>query len=199
MVNAPLVNNKYKDEAHRGLSLYLKNIEDELQEIRTDIDNEEGYHDEETAYELEDDIKEKVKVDLTNALPTYFQAQRNEIAQKIRNVSVAVFNKFDDEDTTYAIISYALDFKSTGLTQQGLQDDFSKLQEIYEDRKQAQKYAPAFEKYASIVMTIGQMIEQIEKSQLPISSIQGRINQLVSIPELNQYPESFNEVQVKRI
>lgn len=195
VANAPLVNNRDTEKAHKGLAQYLKMIEEELHEIRADIDNEESYYDEDTVNELIADLREKANSDTINILPSYFQAQRNEIAQKIRNISVAVFNNINNAEVAFQIVSYSLEFNINNLTKQKLQKDYEQIKEIYEDRKESEQYRPELTKYAGALLQIVQLIKQVEGNEIPTSAIQLKVNSLFSISELNQLPSLFDEIR----
>jgi len=195
VANPPLVNNRDTEKAHKGLSQFLKNIEEELHEIRTEIDNEESYYDEDTVGELNTDLREKANKDLINILPTYFQAQRNEIAQKVRNISVAVFNGLNNADVAFQIISYSLEFNTNNLTKQKLQKDYEQIKEIYENRKESEQFSPELAKYAGALLQIVQLIKQVESNQISTSSIQPKVNSLFSVSDLNQLPSVFDEIR----
>ena len=195
VANPPLVNGKDTDKAYGGLSKFLKNVEEELQEIRTDIDNEESYYDENTVDELVEDLSKKAYANFINVLPNYFQAQRNEIAQKIRNISVAVFNSINNVDVAFQIISYSLEFNTNNLTKQKLQKDYEQIKEIYESRQESEQFSPELAKYAGALLQIVQLIKQVENNQIETSSITTKVNSLFSLLDLNQLPSVFDEIR----
>ena len=195
VANPPLVNGLYLDKSYRGLSQLLKSIEEGLHEIRTEIDNEESYYDEDTVGELEVDLREKANNDAINILPSYFQSQRNEIAQKVRNISVAVFNGINDAEASFRIVSYSLEFNVNNLTKQKLQKDYEQLKEIYENRKESEQFSPELAKYAGALLQIVQIIKQVENNQIQASSIQSKVNSLFTVSELNQLPNVFDEIR----
>jgi hypothetical protein len=195
VANPPLVNGKDTEKAYSGLSKFLKNVEAELHEIRTEIDNEESYYDEDTVEELVDDLSSKVYANHINALPNYFQAQRNEIAQKVRNISVAVFNSINNADVAFQIISYSLEFSTNNLTKQKLQKDYEQIKEIYESRQESEQFSPELAKYAGALLQIVQLIKQVENNQIETSSITTKVNSLFSLLDLNQLPSVFDEIR----
>lgn len=195
VANPPLVNSQDTEKAFKGLSQLLKSIEEELHEIRTEIDNEESYYDEDTIDELDADLREKANNDAINILPSYFQAQRNEIAQKVRNISVAVFNGLNNADVAFQIISYSLEFNTNNLTKQKLQKDYEQIKEIYENRKESEQFSPELAKYAGALLQIVQLIKQVENNQISTSSIQSKVNSLFSLSDLNQLPSVFDEIR----
>lgn len=190
-----LVNNRDTEKAYKGLSQLLKSIEAELHEIRNEIDTENSYYDEDTVDELDADLREKVNNEAINILPSYFQAQRNEIAQKVRNISVAVFNVINNADVAFQIISYSLEFNTNNLTKQKLQEDYIQIKKIYEERKESEQFSPELTKYANALLQIVQLIKQVENNQISTHSIQPKINSLFSISELNQLPSIFDEIR----
>lgn len=195
VANPPLVNEKDREKAYIGISNLLKNIEAELHEIRTEIDSEESYYDESTIDELVEDVSNKADANFINVLPNYFQIQRNEIAQKIRNISVAVFNSISNADVAFQIISYSLEFSTNNLTKQKIQKDYEQIKEIYESRKESEQYRPELAKYAGVLLQIVQLIKQVESNQIVPSSIVLKVNSLFSVIELNQLPSVFDELR----
>lgn len=195
VANPPLVNSRDTEKAYKGLSQFLKTIEEELHEIRTEIDNEESYYDEDTVDELDADLREKANIDAINILPSYFQAQRNEIALKVRNISVAVFNGINDADVAFQIVSHSLEFNTNNLTKQRLQKDYEQIKEIYENRKEREQFSPELAKYAGALLQIVQLIKQVENNQISTSSIQPKVNSLFSVSDLNQLPNVFDEIR----
>jgi hypothetical protein len=195
VVNLPLVNSRDTEKAYKGLSQHLKNIEDELHEIRRELDDEESYYDEDTIDELDADIREKANNEAINLLPSYFQAQRNEIAQKIRNISVAVFNGINDAEVAYQLISYSLEFKINNLTKQKLQKDYEQIKEIYENRNESEQFSSELARYGGVLLQIVQLIKQVEGNQISASAIQLKVNSMISISELNQLPVVFEEIR----
>lgn len=195
VANPFLVNAKDTDKAYRGLSQLLKNIENELHEIRIEIDNEESYYDEDTVEEIDTDLREKANNDALNLLPNYFQSQRNEIAQKIRNISVAVFNGINNVDVAFRVVGYSLEFNTNNLTKQKLQKDYDHIKEIYENRKESEQFSPELAKYASALLQIVQLIKQVENNQIQATSILPKVNSLFSVSDLNQLPNVFDEIK----
>jgi tetratricopeptide (TPR) repeat protein len=195
VANPPLVNSKDTDKAYRGLSQYLKNIEVELHDIRTEIDNEESYYDEDSVDELDADLREKANNDAINILPNYFQSQRNEIAQKIRNISVAVFNGLNNVEVALQLVSYALEFNTNNLTRQKLQKDYEQIKEIYESRQESERFSPELERYAGALILIVQLIKKVENDQIQPSLTLKTANSLFSVTELNMLPDVFDEIR----
>lgn len=196
VANPPLVNSRDTEKAYKGLSQFLKTIEEELHEIRTEIDNEESYYDEDTVDELDADLREKANNDAINILPSYFQAQRNEIAQKVRNISVAVFNGINNAEVAFQIVSYSLEFNTNNLTKQKLQKDYEQIKEIYENRKESEQFSPELAKYAGALLQIVQLIKQVENRQIATDTVPLKIYLLLpSIGELNNLPNIFDDVR----
>ncbi len=193
--NSPLVTNEDKEKCYKGVSFLLKSLTDELQEIRNDIDNEESYYDEDTVEELYPDLQEKANANQINILPSYFQNQRNEIAQKIRNISVAVFNGINDAEASFKIISYSLSFNINNLTKQKLQKDYEQIKEIYESRKESESFNPELAKYATALLQIVELIKQVENNKIQSTAIEAKVNSLFSVSELNELPNVFDEIR----
>jgi hypothetical protein len=195
IANPPMVNGRDTEKAYKGLLQFLKTIEDELHKIRTEIDSEESYYDEDTIDELNGDLREKANIGAINLLPSYFQVQRNEIAQKVRNISVAVFNGTNNADVAFEIISYSLEFNTNNLTNQKLRKDYEQIKEIYEKRKEIEHFSTELARYAGTLLQIVELKRQVESNQISTSSIQPKVNSLFSVFDLNQLPSVFDEIR----
>jgi hypothetical protein len=166
-----------------------------LQSIREDIDNDMSEYTEENTNEVLSDVQFQIKVSVINALPSYFQSLRNDIAQKIRNISVAVFNSLNDSEEALKILSYAKQLKISSLTKMKIDEDFEQIKEIDEERKETEKYGPDLEKYANVIVKIVSLTKQVEAKQITPPKVKSSTSRLFSIKSLNALPEIFDEIR----
>ncbi|MCB9253009.1 MAG: hypothetical protein H6605_11110 [Flavobacteriales bacterium] len=193
--NPPLVNQLHEARLYEGVYQSLQKLSDKLHQIRTNIDDESGEYEEENVDQVLDDIQSLVKVEVLNALPNYFQSIRNEIAQKIRNVSVAVFNNLNDAEEAMEIISFAIRLKISSLTKVNIEQDYEQIKEIYEERKESEKYTPQLAEYAGVLLQIGGLIKQFDSSEISSEEVKEEVSQLFVVRDLNALPEVFDEIR----
>lgn len=195
IANPLLVNSKDIGKSYKKVSALLNTFCDELQFISNQIDEETSYYEEQNVEELQPFLEDKIKLTLLNSLPNYFQSQKNEIAQKIRNISVSVFNVINNAEESVSILSYALEINSDGLTKHNLEKDYKQIYEIHENRKEAQLYSEDLEEYAGVLLKIIVIIKQLKEGQISPSSINSKINSLISLSKLNSFPNLFDEIR----
>jgi len=192
---SPLVNNNDKDRTYKSISnaikVQIKEIELTIKEIK----------EEEKAYEVSDidDILEstieKFNVNIINSLPSYFQNIRNNVAHALRNLSVNIFNAFDDSERAIKMLSYTLKFNIDGLTNQNIKGDYNQINKIHEERIELLKHEPIIKKYADVLSKLKKLRDEIKnKEKVPLIILQ-QINSILSIDELNKTPIILNEIR----
>ncbi|MDW8297247.1 MAG: hypothetical protein RMJ97_10250 [Raineya sp.] len=194
VANPILVSHTQIDKAYQSLREFINNQIQELHQIRTDIENEETHYEEDSVEDVFSDLQEMINVNIYNVLPTYFQSQRNEIAQKLRNISVAVFNNLNSSEVALQIIKFALQLNINNLTKQKLEKDYNQITEIHKERAEAEKYAPILFKYALAIRQLQELIQGTENNN-NTSELISKVNGLVNIDDLNKQPDVFDEIR----
>jgi hypothetical protein len=191
----PLVTSADKDRAYKSVSNAIKERIKEIDELTTEIKNEESIYDENDIDEVFDLVQEKLNVNIINALPQYFQSLRNHVANCVRNLSVNIFNAFGDSPLALDIIGYALDFETDGLTKQKLSDDYNQINEINDRHLEEIQQAPILQKYAGILIGIRNKLDEIEKINTTAYSVNSWTTTNISVNEINLLDSSFNEIR----
>lgn len=192
--NSILVSPSQTDKAYQSLREFLNSQIQDLHQTRTDIENEESFYDENNAEDVLTDLKEQINVNLHNILPSYFQSQRNEIAQKLRNISVAVFNNLNSSEVALQIIKYALQFDINNLTKQNIEKDYNQIAQIHNERRETEKYTPLLLKYALTIRQLQELIQGVENDS-NTNALISKVNNIVNIDDLNQHPNLFDEIR----
>ncbi|MCS6903803.1 MAG: CFI-box-CTERM domain-containing protein [Bacteroidia bacterium] len=193
-----LVNNQHLDKAYEGVRKLLNDIIQNIQSITQSIDDEEGHYTAQNSNILIQELKKDINIQLVNILPDYFQGIRNEIAQKIRNLSVIIFNNLHNSKASLEIIEFALKIKVNTITRQRLQEDHQQISEIHKEREEAHKYGAILIKYAFVIQQLIKWIEGINfELELDIKSLRHRASKLINIQELNQLPPVFDEIRIQ--
>lgn len=195
LVNNPiLVSPAQTDKAYQNLREFINNQIQELHQIRTDIENEQTHYDEDSVEDVFSDLQEMINVNIYNVLPAYFQSQRNDIAQKLRNISVAVFKNLNSSGVALQIIKFALQLNINNLTKQNIEKDYNQIAEIHKERAEAEKYAPILLKYALAIRQLQELIQGAENNS-NTSGLISKVNGLINIDDLNKQPDVFDEIR----
>ncbi len=194
VANPILTGTTQTDKAYQSLREFINTQIQDLNEIRTDIENEETHYDEDNAEEVFSDLQHIINTNIYNMLPIYFQSQRNDIAQKLRNISVAVFNNLNSSEVALKIIKFALQLNINNLTKQNIEKDYNQIEAIHKERAEAEKYAPLLLKYASVLRHLQECMQNA-KSIKNISNFVSKVNAIINIDDLNKQPDVFNEIR----
>ena len=194
VANPILVSPAQTDKAYQKLREFINNQIQDLNQTETDIENEETHYEEDSVEDVFSDLQEMINVNIYNILPTYFQSQRNDIAQKLRNISVEVFNNLNSSEIALQIIQFALKLNINNLTKRNLEKDYNQIAEIHKERAESEKYAPILLKYALVIHQLQELIQGTENNN-NTSGLISKVNGLVNIDDLNKQPDVFDEIR----
>ena len=198
-----LVNREHTDKLYKNLSRLLSEQIEELGDIKNSVDED---IDDEGVSDIMEAFESIIDIDVLNLLPSYFQKQRNDIAMMLWSIDYSIWGIIKDLQVSYNIIHYALKIETDGITKVRLNEALSQLNNIQEKQNQDEKYKKEqelnnaiFEKWGDVLSEIRDVTDDIENSDISVNRISGKINklkikQLFSIAELNNLPDSFNEI-----
>lgn len=192
--NPILVSSDHIDKAYQKLREFINNQIQDLHKLRTDIENGDTRYEKDNVEYIFFDLLGIININIYNVLPTYFQSQQNEIAQKLRNISVAVFNEFDNSQVSLQIIKYALQLNINNLTKQNLEKDYNQIVEIHSERKEAEQYTPLLLKYTIAINKLQEIIQEVENNS-NTNTLISKVNSIVDIDDLNKLPKLFDEIR----
>lgn len=193
-VNPPI---KYsdKDKLYKSITNVIKENISEIDEATRDIKNEESIYDETDIEDVYFWVQETLDTEKINLLPQYFQSTRNQCANSVRNLSVNVFNTFNNAEVAVDLISYALDFDIDGLTKQKLTEDYNQLDKIKDRRDEEARQEPILRKYASFIIEAKPKIEGLKNKTLSVSQVTTWISSKIDIAEINALDSQFDEIR----
>lgn len=193
-VNPPI---KYtdKDKLYKSITNLIKENIGEIDEATRDIKNEESIYDETDIEDIYYWVQETLDTEKINLLPQYFQSTRNQCANSVSNLSVNVFNTFNNAEVAVDLISYALDFDIDGLTKQKLTEDYNQLDEIKDRRDEEARQEPILRKYASFIIEAKPKIEGLKNKTLSVSQVTIWISSKIDIAEINALDSQFDEIR----
>ncbi|WP_291727853.1 CFI-box-CTERM domain-containing protein [Bernardetia sp.] len=190
----PLISSFHIDQTYKGLRKILDDKIEELHQIRVSIDNEESFYNEYNVSQIVSDLQAKINIELYNALPSYFQSQKDEVAQRLRNISVSVFNAFHSSKEALDIIQLALELDISSTKRQNFQEDYEQISKIQQQKEESEKYEPILLKYIEVVNSLQNLIERIEETDFT-HSLEDRVRSLFDIQDLNWQPPIFDEIR----
>jgi hypothetical protein len=193
-VNPPIKHSD-KDKLYKSITNAIKENISEIDEATRDIKNEESIYDETDIEDVYFWVQETLDTEKINLLPQYFQSTRNQCANSVRNLSVNVFNTFNNAEVAVDLISYALDFDIDGLTKQKLTEDYNQLDEIKDRRDEEARQEPILRKYASFIIEAKPKIEGLKNKTLSVSQVTTWIGSKIDIAEINALDSQFDEIR----
>lgn len=191
----PLVKESDLENCYKKVLNTLRDNINEIDKITTTVKNVEINFDEDDIEDAFEITRDKLNVNIINHLPRQFQSIRNKCANSIRNLSVNIFNSYDDSDLALDIISYALEFNIDGLTEKNLQNDYDTINNIKIEREEQKVNAPVLKKYASLLVEFKNKLKSFENKEIPVYSLQTWINENINVKEINSLNEVFNEIR----
>lgn len=193
--DSPLVTNGYIDICYKSLYSYLKEQVEEFNVLYKDIKNENIDEDDLIDDNILDKINKKVKISSINKLPQYFESTRNQIAKSVRDVSVAIFNAFDNSDLSFKLIDLVLTIKIDELNKRKFLDDYNKIKEINDERLNNEKYSNDIDKCVNVLSQLKNIHNAINLKNTDYKKLIKNISQIVDIEYINSLPEFLKDLQ----
>lgn len=182
------------EKASQKTKEYLEQLTRDVKQLGEEIDNEESIYNDSNIAKLPQNILVKINGECINLVSNYLQTQRNQLAQALRNLSVSVFNAFDNDVVAFAIINLATAIQTDGLVAKNISEAYEQLSEIHTDREQARKYQPQLDKYGAVIAKLVQLIEKAENQRIKFDI--GKLLSDNDIRELNSLPDNvFTQIR----
>lgn len=130
----PLTNTQYFESCFKSTYAIVRDFEDEIKSLSSDIESEESTFIEDDFYGLDEHIKSKIDIDLINLLPSYFQSIRNDLANSIKRLAICINNDpYSLYEPAYKLIAIANDIHTDGLTRQNITKNYYTIKGNYGD------------------------------------------------------------------
>ncbi|HTI60108.1 hypothetical protein [Mucilaginibacter sp.] len=181
--------------SYRQLSGYINDTKGELDQIVAGLRNKVTSYTNDSIKAAISQYKLKLSSPKLNCLPILFQDRRNAVALSFRNLSVNVYNFFDDPQLALDIIKYALSFEVNGLDKSELEKDLAEITKLKEEREEASKYDGIIKKYAGILSEGDSLNANVKKKVVNPTSVISWVNSKISITEINAFPQALNEIK----
>jgi hypothetical protein len=194
MIGNPIISSLSNiDQAYKTLRNHLRDISEEFDQMRQEIEFEESSFTEDNPGEVLSYVASHVNINTLNSLPIQLQSTRNEVARNLRNLAVAVFSAFNSSATSKQILEVALKLKIDQRTSDSIQNDYKQILEIDKEREEADQNSDTLLKYAMVISDLQDIIINVER--LNSTEIKDRLNQIVVLEDLNAQPSLFNEIR----
>ena len=200
----PITNDTYYEKCYKSTYAFIRTIDNEVNQIIKEIENKQTT---DIDTKLLKNISAKVNVPLLNLLSSYFQSLRNQLAESICSLSVAIHNKHELYEVAFKLVDIANSITTDGLVQQRITKNYYILKKHFdedlkkaEEEKQAQQYSEEFTQYRNILNQIDKITEEIDnkKSNYISKNFSGLyewITTNINVSELNSQPEIFNSIR----
>lgn len=181
--------------AYKSLSNHLNTKKNELDNITAAIRNKTTPYTNITISAVINKYKTALSPLKINSLPEFYQELRNQIAYSFRNVSVNIYNVFDDSLLSLEISKYSLLFNVTGLTKDELTKDFEEIQRLHNEKAENKKNEAIITKYIEIIEAGDAIAEQVKNRTTNATNAIYWVNTKIPFSELNALPSSLDEIK----
>ena len=135
-----------------------------------------------------------------NNLPSSFSEINNQIALSLKNLSVSVWNEYNDVKVPIDIITFSQKIKVDDKTSQVLRENKNDLIKVilnYQKQLESQKI---IEEWGDKLKNISDLIESIDNKSISIHNSKNIISQLknnINISVLNKLSDEYNELRIQ--
>lgn len=183
--------------AFKSVSNYINNKIAEIDQITKDIKNEESKYDENNIEDIVQIVKNHFPTNSLNCLPQYFQSQILKIANSINYLSNSIWDAFDSTQVPYDLMEYLLTLNIGGLDKPTFENNFKIINKKNNERIEQVKNAPLLKKWAAVLLTLRQAIENVENNTLISSEAYNNLKDLFDLKELNSLPSFADEIRTQ--
>lgn len=205
---SPLVNTEYIDKCYNNVRVFIRNINDEIKNLREGIEKDEELINSDSFDDVYSLITKSLNTKLINLLPlAQFQSLRNTIGNTIQYLAVIVHNieydKSDNDKTKnlskcFNIIAVAKEIDCTGLEEKKIRDNYYILKKNLENlqsRIELEKKRPTLNKYSQLTNLIVDKIDEIENVTTTPEAVKIWMGSTINITEINQLDKDFVETK----
>lgn len=205
---SPLVNAEYIDKSYNNVRVFIRNIIDEIKDLREGIEKDEELINSDSFNDVYSLITKSINTKLINLLPhPQFQSLRNTIGNTIQYFAVIVHNiEFDksDSDKTknlsscFHIIEVAKEIDCTGLEEKKIRDNYYILKKNLENlqsRIELEKKRPVLNKYSQLTDLIVNKIDEVDNGTTTPEAVKIWIDSNINIIEINHLDKGFVETK----
>lgn len=187
----PLVTEEHKSELYKGAKQHLRHLREDIESIIRRVKNGNIVQ----PQVIRDQALEVVDENLLNALPDDLEGERSQLASTYRDLSVTVFNAVDDAGLARDLLLEVRDLKASQLTENRLENSLEEIEDIYEQRRLADRYSDELEEYGRTITRLSELIEEADKSGKKPEHLHKEARDVVDIDTLNELPDDFEEAR----
>jgi hypothetical protein len=188
--------------AYKSVSNNIQNKISEIDEITKDIKNEESIYDENDIEDVIDLVKEHFPSKIINCLPLYFQSQILKIAKSINFLQLSIWDAFDNSQVPNDLLEHLLTLNIGGLDKPTFESNYKIVKKKNDERIEQEKNLPILRKYAKFIIESKNKIQEIKDTKFKSENhasgmtwLQIWVNSEISISEINNLPETFEEIK----
>ena len=183
--------------AFKSVSNNIQNKIAEIDKITKDIKNEESDYDEDDVEDVVQIVKEYFPSSTLNCLPQYFQSQILKISDSINYLAKSIWDAFDTTQVPYDLTDSLLTLNIGGLDRPTFENNFKIISQKHNERMEQVKNAPFLKKWATILLNVRGLIQQVENKTTSSTQAFQNIKELFDVSELNSLPSYADEIRTQ--
>lgn len=183
------------DRIFSGIAAQMSDWRRRADNIAAGIEEKNGTVSEQQAREAVHEMQAELRPQLLNALPADLESARSALAMALRDLSVKIFNTFDNAALASAVITPARELRTDLATKEKIDKDYQTVSKISVNRTEQEKHGPAAQQYRAVADQLASLITWAEdKSSIP-DDFPNQVRNLINVYELNGLPPAFEEVR----
>ena len=179
LVNQTNINISYKsltNEINNRINI-INDLSKEIEEGTSYISNID---------KILDIIKNTIPIDITNALPPYFQSQINKIATSLNNLAIAIDDQVNAPHVAILILEHLLELHIESIGKSIFADNYQQLEEKIN--------SPLLSKWSAGLIKLNLTAKEIEEQTLKPKDGELKIKE-INISDLNSLPSFADEIR----
>lgn len=167
---------------------------EEVDNITSEIKNEETDYTDEDIDEVIERIEGYFPIELLNSLPPYFQSQINKIASSINYLSIAIWNEFSSAFVPMKLLESVLALNIESVSKPTFEKNHRIYKKKHEEQLEDEQNSPVLMKWAEFLIQLRETNDKIEEKTINPKEAEASIN-AINIQELNSIPSFGDEIR----
>lgn len=153
------VDDEYHDACYQDLERLLKKQIDDYKQLLADVKNEDAEFDEDDFAALTDEVDYAIDADTLNALPDYFEVNRDRLANLLDQIAVNLHNNFGATATALHFSRLAVQIEVTALNRSLIEENHEILEKTAREATAQQE----FERQLQKIERVAAITDQLKK------------------------------------
>lgn len=185
------------NKLYRSLSNEIELRIIEIDNLTAEIKEGESEFTDENIERVLNIIPDKFPLEYLNKLPLYFQSQINKIAASINYLQLNIWNEFDTTFVSLKLLEHLLELNIESVKKPTFENNYEIVKKKHFEVIDRNKNAPLLKKWANVLLSIQNQVEQVENKSISSSEVFSKISELFQLNELNVLPAFANEIRTQ--